>query len=106
MFNNSDAFMCEGKREVRFYLDETDYPICDYVAEWVEWKSDHKIIHRTLRSFVSATTDPMEVREKIIQMNQDDTPVWFMGALRHMMDHRPRKQHTSWHIDDLDKVVP
>ena len=90
MFSNSDAFMSEGKKEVRFYLDETEYPLCDYVAEWVEWKPDHKIIRRTLRSFVPMGTDPMVVRSKIIEMNGDDTPVWFMGALRPLWDHRPR----------------
>lgn len=90
MFNNSDAWMSAGKKEVRFYLDETEYPLSDYVAEWVEWQEDCKIIRRTLRSFVPQGTDPLEVRSKIMAMNGDDTPVWFMGALRHLTDHRPR----------------
>ena len=100
MFNNSDAFMSAGKKEVRFYLDETEYPLSDYVAEWVEWKTDHKIILRTLRSFVPPDTDPMAVRTKIIEINGDDTPVWFMGALRHLTDHRPRpqKQEQTYYV--------
>jgi hypothetical protein len=77
-----------SKREVRFYLDETEYPFTDYVAEWVEWHVDHKVITRTLRSFISKGTDPMAARQQIIAMNGDDTPVWFMGALRHLSDHR------------------
>jgi chloramphenicol 3-O-phosphotransferase len=88
---NSDNFMEPNKKEVRFYLDETEYPIRDYVVEWVEWYEDHKRITRTLRShFMPAVMDPMEVRERIIKMNGDDTPVWFMGALRHLRDHSPR----------------
>jgi hypothetical protein len=91
VFSNSDAWMSAGKKEVRFYLDETDYPMRDYVVEWVEWKPDCKVIHRTLRSFFPADLDPLDVRGRIISLNGDDTPVWFMGALRHLTDHRPRK---------------
>lgn len=92
---NSNDFMSAGKKEVRFYLDETEYPLCDYVAEWVEWEPTRKIITRTLRSMWPGSMDPMEVRRRIMAMNNDDTPVWFMGALRHLADHRPRKKEVT-----------
>lgn len=88
---DSEGYMETGKREVRFYLDETEYPLKDYVVEWVEWHKDHKKITRTLRSFFTGDMNPMVVRERIIGMNGDDRPVWFMGALRHLTDHAPRK---------------
>jgi len=89
---DSEAWMEAGKSEVRFYLDETEYPVTDYVVEWVEWHKDHKKITRTLQHFFKGDMDPMVVRAYIIDMNKDDRPVWFMGALRHLTDHLPRKQ--------------
>jgi hypothetical protein len=96
---NSDAWMSAGKREVRFYLDETEHPLSEYIAEWIEWRDDCKVIHRTLRSFVPADSDPMAVRCRLIEMNgADECPVWFMGALRHLLDHASRERRPDWRM--------
>jgi hypothetical protein len=100
---NSDMWMCAGKREVRFYLDETEQPLSDYVAEWVEWRNDCKVIHRTLRSFMPADAGPMEVRQRLLEMpDVAGCPVWFMGALRHLCDHAARGSGKNWHFAPQD----
>lgn len=94
---NSDAWMSAGKREVRFYLDETEEPLSDYVAELIEWRDDCKVIHKTLRSFMPGDADPMDVRQRLLDRpDVSGCPVWFMGALRHLHDHAKRGNGKNW----------